>query len=435
LVRIPSSFDFSSLGSLFPTFTRGGGGGLLRPTVYFTAVGFAFFLATDVSLSLGLAPFCYAFAAGFFAGYGIPFGGGGFIAVNIQKSLFGGAYTGFFLVLLYTGRRYFLSVFRRCFGLASSDHVEPHAVWGARVALVGAVLFAVQLVAVGLELYLAIIYTLGAVMIFLVIGRVVAETGVFFIHSYFFPCIMLWWFLGARAVGPEHLLIMFMVSSLLLIDPRESVLPFTVLGLKLVDMSKVKLGRTAVWGAAALLLGLAVATAVTLYIQHDRGATTVSDGWTRAVPRFGFNATVRMKQKLEAQGNLEEAGKLSGVAWLRSMSPNVPAVVGFSVAMGLVLLFTACRLRFPRWPLHPVLFLVLGTYQSRTLAASFLLGWVIKVMVLRFGGARSVDKLKPLMIGLIAGDMVGGVIPMIIGAVIYAITGEPPPGAFRVLPT
>ncbi len=408
---------------------------MLWPTFYFTAIGFAFFLATDVSLSLGLAPFAYALAAGIFAGYGIPFGGGGFIAVNIQKSLFGGAYCGFFMVLLYTGRRYFLSVFRRCFGLASSDHVEPYAVWGARVALVGAALFALQLVAVGLPLYLAVIYTLGAVVIFLVISRVVAETGVFFIHSYFFPCIMLWWFLGARAIGPEHLLIMFMVSSLLLIDPRESVLPFTVLGLKLVDMSKVKLGRTAVWGAAALLLGFAVATTVTLYIQHDRGATTVSDGWAQGVPRMAFNATVRARQKLEAQGKLEEAGKLSGMAWIRSISPNVPAVVGFSVSMALVLLFTACRLRFPRWPLHPVLFLVLGTFQSRTLAASFLLGWVVKGLVLRFGGARSVDKLKPLMIGLIAGDMVGGVIPMIIGAVYYAITGEISQERFTVLPT
>ncbi len=39
------------------------------------------------------------------------------------------------------------------------------------------------------------------------------------------------------------------------------------------------------------------------------------------------------------------------------------------------------------------------------------------------------------MIGLIAGDMVGGVIPMIIGAVIYATTGEPPPGGGKVLPS
>lgn len=43
-------------------------------------------------------------------------------------------------------------------------------------------------------------------------------------------------------------------------------------------------------------------------------------------------------------------------------------------------------------------------------------------------------RLKPLMIGVITGDMVGGVIPMIIGAVYYFRAGEPPK-SFRVLPT
>jgi hypothetical protein len=165
---------------------------------------------------------------------------------------------------------------------------------------------------------------------------------------------------------------------------------------------------------------------VTLYWHYDRGSGSTSDGWTTYVPRMAFDATVRAKQTLAAQGNLEGAGKLTGWAWFRAISPNTPCLLAFGISLALVLVFAAGRLRFPRWPLHPVLFLVLGTYQSRTVAASFLLGWLIKVLVTKYGGAAAYQKGKPLMIGVIAGDMLGGLIPVIIGLIYYLVMGEPP---------
>ena len=91
-------------------------------------------------------------------------------------------------------------------------------------------------------------------------------------------------------------------------------------------------------------------------------------------------------------------------------------------------------LRYPRWPLHPVMFLILGGWQSRTLAVSFLLGWFIKVMVTKYGGATVYRRLKPLMIGIIAGDIFGAMLPIFVGAVYYFWTGELPK-SYRVLPT
>ena len=426
LVRIPREFNFQSLMPLFPTLQRGRAWDLLYPTLYFTPIGFAYFLATDVSLSLGIAPFVYAVAIGILAGYGIDAEGGGFISLNIRTFLHGGAYLGLFLVLLYTGRHYYRNVLRRSLGFGAAERVEPSAVWGARVFLAGAALFAGQLFVVGLDWYLALLYTAGAAVIFVVISRMVAEAGVFFIHAYHFPCVLLWGFLGAKVLGPKSMLIMFLVTSLLLIDPREAVMPFMVQGFKLLDVNRVKLGRTALLGGLALLLAFAVAVPVTLYWQYDRGAGTVSDGWTRYVPQMSFDATVRVQQTLRAQGNLAVAGHLSGWDWLRGLSPNRDCVLAFGISLALVLLFSAGRLRFPRWPIHPILFLVLGTYQTRTLAASFLLGWLIKVAVTKYGGAAMYQRLKPLMIGIIAGDMLGGLVPMIVGLVYYLVTNEPP---------
>jgi hypothetical protein len=43
-------------------------------------------------------------------------------------------------------------------------------------------------------------------------------------------------------------------------------------------------------------------------------------------------------------------------------------------------------------------------------------------------------RLKPLMFGLIAGEMLGGLTPMVVGLVYWLVTGQLPK-VFNVLPT
>ncbi|MBM4038747.1 MAG: hypothetical protein FJ290_09550 [Planctomycetes bacterium] len=437
LIRVERTFDFQSLIEYIPAFQRVRGEymyNLMNPTLYFAVIAFAFFLSTDVSFSLGIAGYVYAWVAGTLAGYGVTLGGGGFLSLKVETFLFGGAYFGMFLVLVYTGRHYYLNVFRRGLGLRSAEEVEKESVWAARVFLACSALFALQLWLVGLDWYLALLYTAGAVIIFTVVSRLVAETGAFYLHAYHFPCVILWGLLGSKALGPKAMLIMFMVTSLLLIDPREAVMPFTVQAFKLVDSNRVKLGRVAVWSVVAILVAFAVAVPVTLYCHYNEGVGKTTDDWTKNVPKMAFDATVSAMEKLKAQGNLEEAGQHSGWAWFQSLAPNRDCVLAFAIALGLTLGFAAARLRFPRWPFHPIMFLVLATWQSRCFAFSFLIGCLIKVAVTKYGGASAYQRLKPLMIGVIAGDMLGGLLPMIIGAVSYLVWGEPPK-RFMVFPS
>jgi len=60
------------------------------------------------------------------------------------------------------------------------------------------------------------------------------------------------------------------------------------------------------------------------------------------------------------------------------------------------------------------------------MAFSFGIGWAIKALVSKYGGGHMYQRLKPLMIGLIAGSMVAKFLPMIIGTVYYLITGHSP---------
>ena len=57
---------------------------------------------------------------------------------------------------------------------------------------------------------------------------------------------------------------------------------------------------------------------------------------------------------------------------------------------------------------------------------SFLGGWIIKKCCVRFGGNRLVQKLKPLAVGVIAADVLGALIFMLVGAIYYFVQGELP---------
>ena len=103
------------------------------------------------------------------------------------------------------------------------------------------------------------------------------------------------------------------------------------------------------------------------------------------------------------------------------------------VAFGLVLLFTFLRHRLPRWPLHPVMLLMLGSWPALSLGPSFLAGWVVKALVTRYAGESGYRNLKPFMTGLIAGEILAGVLIMLIGAAVYLATGQHPK-MLRLLP-
>ncbi|HUT24377.1 MAG TPA: DUF6785 family protein [Sumerlaeia bacterium] len=438
LPLIPTSFDFSPLGRLSKVFERGGGPGLLSPSnlkIYFTVVGFAFFLPTDVSLGLGVGPYFWAYLVGLLAGYGISLGtvyaGGFYIGLVPYGFMLAGAYLGLFLVLAYTGRHYYLSVCRKALLLPSAERMPAESVWGARVFLIAFASFVGQLVAVGLDWQISLIYSCLVVMMFLVMARILAETGLFFIQPYFFPCALVWGIFGSQALGPETLLILFMVSVVLLIDPRETIMAFTVNSLKMLDLRRVNIGKSSMLLIFVLFLGMAIALPVTLYFQYDRG---YHYGWSTVnVPRYAFDNVVQTKQRLDSVGALETAGEERGWARFTKASPNGPCLLALVAGLSLVLVFAIGRLRYSKWPLHPVMFLVWSTWPGAIFCASFLLGWFLKAVVSKYGGGIACNKLKPLMIGLIAGEILGGLFPSIVGTIYYFATQEQPK-PFSVLP-
>jgi hypothetical protein len=426
LIPVRTHLDFTALAPLFPNLTRGGGWLLLRPTLIFSVIGLAYFLASDISFSMGVMPFVFCTVVGILANYGVALQLGHHMSVKPESYLFCGGYFGILLMLLYSGRHYYWNTLKRSVCLKTTETIDDHVVWCMRLFLIGTTLFVAQLIVAGLDWQLALLYTPIALMVWVVVSRTIAETGAFHIGTQIFPCAILWGLFGSAALGPHTLVIMFLVSSVILIAPGWAPMPFIAQSLKLVDMTGETVARITRWAAITIVLCTLICIPVTLYWQYDVGGMQTSMGWPRMASTFVFENMVLIKQQLTAQGTLEMSEGLRGWQRFAHMAPNWSCVVAFLVAMSVALAFGICRLRFAWWPLHPVVFVFIGGYQACLMSGAFFIGWLIKTLVSKYGGGRLYNNLKPLMIGIIAGDVAASLIPMLVGIIYYAITGKSP---------
>lgn len=434
LILFPRTFDFGPMAVPLAVLQKGGAWWLFRPTLYFSAIAFAYFLATDVSLALGIGPILYALVVGTLVSYGITMGSGGSSDPNLANGLFFGAFVGCLLVLLYTGRRYYASVFRAVFFLPSSDRPTTEAVWGGRLFVLCMAGFVVYSSVLGqFDWQLAVIYVGCLVLIFLVLSRIVAETGAFFVQANFYPTAVMMGLFGAGALGPKSILLILMFSSILLVDPREALMPFFTNSLKMLDLRKVSPGKTTSVAILAVVIALVLAVPITLYCQYNYGMNK-SDIWSTAiVPTFAFNGLVSAETRLASQGRLAEAARVSGWGHFAHLAPDPLFVLACVIGIALILLFTMGRLRFSKWPIHPVMFLIWGTYPGTLFAISFLVGWFIKSLVTKFGGGTLYRNLKPVMFGVIAGEVVAGVVVLLITGLAYLFWNIPAK-SFGIMP-
>jgi hypothetical protein len=437
LIPIPVRFHFGPLAQFFPAVTRGGGWGLFVPTVYFSVVGICYFIPTDLSFTFGIGPWLWALVVGLFAAYGLNLNDvveGSYWYTGLKPRMFilFGANVGLFLALLYTGRHFYTRVLARALGVGRSEEADSLSVWGCRLFLVLMAAFTAQVVAAGVDWQLAVMYSAVLVVFYVIMSRIVSEAGLFHVQSNIFPCCIVWGFMGAPSLGPKVLLLLQVISMILVMDPRESLMPFMSNSLGLLEMRRVRLGRTALWCVAAVVLGLAVALPLTLYIQYDQG-NAIWEAWAdQCVPTMQFQNAIAVKRKLASQDLLASSLSYEGWERFRHLAPNASCLWGFAAGLVLVLLFSAARLRFRHWPLHPLLFVTWCTTHIQAFAGAFLLGSLVKWAVLKYGGNQTYSRIRPLMIGLIAGEVLGALLPSLVGAVYYFLTGDRP-RAFQVM--
>ena len=455
-VNWPLELNWSFILDKWPLLREGSWHGyvLVNPKLFPLVVAFAFFLSGEISLSLGLSTLAIALVSGIAVRAGANLGESEFAGGPLIWQRFG-SYIGLALILLYIGRRYYRSVLQRAVGLGRSgaaiwirkphshegkmpsllagetpalqscDAAEPYAVWAMRIGLATAAVLVWLLTSLGLPAITAALAVGIMLLVFLGVARMTAEAGLIYIQPWITPSAVLIGFLGYDALGPGAAATLAIVGGVLCYDARETLMPFVVNALRLADGSDAQSARPgpARMGpilAGVFVAGLAVALVTVVWANYNYG---INRGDNFAMGTGGSITRVAQTAVLKTD-SIAVSASLGSWGVLEHITPDPRFFAPVAAGIGAVLLLSLLRLRLPWWPLHPIIFLVWGTWAMDSFATSFFLGWMIKAAVTRFGGLDAYRRVKVLMIGIIAGDVLGGLVFMAIGAIYYLVTGQ-----------
>ena len=298
--------------------------------------------------------------------------------------------------MLWMARAYLIDLYRELRDNSNANATSAEivrmrsAVLGAVVCFLGVTTWTV---AAGVSLPLSILMWSGIVLILLVLSRIVAESGLLFVQTPFVPTDAISALPAIRALDTSGLASAMMVQTVFIHDPRESLMP------SLMNVFKLKGSRS----GRGLLTGVVLAIAVGYVVSFlSFVATSYHYG--------GLN--------LDSWGNIR-APKLFYDQVGSYARPTSDAQAGtiLNIAAGGILTGTLLALRgsVTWWPLHPLGLLLAGTYAMSRIWFSILIAWMLKILIVKYGGLKMFRALLPFFLGMVLGECIIGGVWVIVG--------------------
>ena len=293
------------------------------------------------------------------------------------------------LTVLWLDRSFLKQVLRRALGLRSAltdDSQEAFAYRGAVFgALAGCCFLWYFLVHAGMSGWLGVVFIALYFGMILVLSRVRAQLGPPS-HQFYggTPDVILQTLLGTRNLGPYNLGVITLLNPYLK-QQSSNPAPGQLEALRMASDGRMERRRLA-WALAGIVpIGMICYFWANLHVGHQIGmATGKANHWNLAIPRWNYD-------------NLTAAVRYPS-------GPNVPgmAAIGFGLVFTLLLMFL--KLRFAWWPLHPVAFPLAIADSIMEFTAAIFIAWLVKSLLLRYGGLRAHRIALPIFLGFIVGD-------------------------------
>ena len=110
-------------------------------------------------------------------------------------------------------------------------------------------------------------------------------------------------------------------------------------------------------------------------------------------------------------------------SWLVSpLPPDMNVAKAIGVGFAVTMLLNAARMRLPWFMLHPVGYAISSSWSMHRLWVSLLIAWLIKSLILRYGGLKMYRTALPFFLGIILGECVVGGVWTLIGGVLNVPT-------------
>ena len=366
---------------------------------YPLAVGIAFLLTAEISFSLWF--FFWFMKAQFMALYMVGYPAG--LLPKASQAVPSGSFLGyqsvgcylvFVAILLWTGREHFAHIARRAFGRAGRDPDESREVMSYPVAFWGfvlAFLFAVGwTMAAGVRVDVALV--LWGIYLIYAIGltRVAVEGGMLALLNDSAPLGIFSRLLGSSPgnylSNEAGLVPASFVQGAFAVHMRGFSMPSYLHAFKLAYDRDISPKPLLALIAATVLISGSIGMIMAVKLGYENGGLTLTHKWWAT------------------QGSLSPA---SFTSTTRSTADNATFWNWGSLSFGgaFTYFMMLMRSRFAWFPLHPVGYLMAQTYPGIMFWFSFFVGWMFKVLILRFGGSDAYKRAVPLFLGVAFGDV------------------------------
>ena len=362
----------------------------------FNILGFFYFLKTEIAFSLWFFNLFANVLRTTFGVLGITSSetlGGGHSIINpilVHQSM--GGMLVLFLFGLFAARKHLRAVFRKAF-VGDSSIDDSGEILSYRTAvlilLISSLITVIWFSLAGLPVWVALVFLFTAAALFVGFTRLIAEGGLSDGSVPVVPAAIVISAVGSSAIGAQGLVVL--ATTYFWTNVRSFAMTSCANSLKLGDGfggSKSPLFWTML---LAITIGLGSSMWVVMELSHSFGA-------------------LNLKIPGGRHGSYDYAAALI-------RTPTEPHLWGWiNTAIGalFMLLLMLARWYFLWWPLHPLGYPVGPTVIMDHLWFDMFLAWLIKVVVLRYGGVALYRKTRPFFMGMIAGHIVPGGIFLII---------------------
>lgn len=392
--------------------------------VYFLFLAIGYFMPSRIGFSIWFFMLVYAFYQMLGSVYSPPFQ-----PETIEEHRTG-AMLAMTASIIWLGRGHWMLVGRSLLRADSDEQKRNRAAF--LMFAVGAVGMVLWFMWANVQWYWAVVMVLVAMVYSVIITRIVAETGIPYmgfsekpmlhIFKVFVP--IEWvnhataWFVGWFGVlvgDSSRMSVAAMAAEAEALDP---------------DATPKGQSRLAMWMVLVLVLGFFVAGGAHLYMSynHSQSADTNpqqplnSAGTGRYFPALeGLiqkdNAIEQARQNEEALARGVSEDDLKPVTWSVPQQHSMLGHMTFGAVLAGILQWFC--LNMPKWPLHPIGLLIVFLPFTSQIWTSIFLGWLLRVIMVGFGGARLYAGARPVFVGFIVAELFASVFWSVVSAALW----------------
>jgi hypothetical protein len=378
------------------------GVGYFPTTFYPLAVGLGFVLATDVSFSCWFFYLVTKLEGVLVAATGWQAGAGSLSAPPFLAQQSVGGFIGIGIVVVYLARNHLRDVFAKVFSRDSGvdDSEEPMSYRMAVGGLgLGFLIMVIFCVAVGVSPLVGIAY-LGLYLLFATtITRLRAEAGPAWVMGPGWDAMdSLVRPIGSGAFSAGNL-VALSYFHWFSIEMRCCPMGVQAEGMKMAQATRTKQRVMTVVLLAAIVVGIAVGFWACLAVWYKFGAGTAKvEPWRTGMGAAPFHRVTDYIQN--------------------PMKSDFAGILAIAFGTGFTFLLSLMRSRFVWFPLHPAGYVLANTGTMYWLWCPFLVAWIIKTLIIRYGGIKGYRTALPFFLGLVLGDYIASSLWALAGSVL-----------------